>query len=85
MKFTYEIKDELVQGVGTKLGNPDNPEEAIEYYFQDIANKFMSDIVETSDPEVLHLKQQLNSKIQEKKSEFEVRVEAEIKEEIKVK
>lgn len=80
MKFTYEIKDELVQGVGTKLGNPDNPEEAIEKFFQSYANTIMAEVVETSDPEVLHLKQQLDSKIQEKKSEFEVKVEAETKE-----
>lgn len=71
MKFTYNIKDELVNAVGSKLGNPDNPSEAIEYYFQEIANNLMSDVIETHDEEVLQIKRQLESKIQEKKADIQ--------------
>lgn len=82
MKFTYNIKDELVNAVGAKLGNPDNPSEAIEKYFQEIANNLMSDVIETHDEEVLQIKQQLESKIQEKKADIknaEIRAESEVR------
>lgn len=66
MKFTVEIKNNLVSSVGTKLGNPNNPEEAIQAYLQAIIDNIVNEVIE-ADAEIVLLKEQLLQKIEEKR------------------
>ena len=66
MKFTIEVKDEYVQGLGTFFGNPDKPEEAIQAKLQSVIDIEIPDVVKRYDPEVLALSAALDLKLQEK-------------------
>ena len=66
MKFTVEIKNNLVSLVGTKLGNPDNPEEAIQVYLQKTIDDIINEVIE-NDPEIVTIKEELLQKIEEKR------------------
>ena len=66
MKFTIEVKDEYVQGLGTLFGNPDNPVEAIQAKLQNEVDSALPEIIKNYDPEVLALTAARDLKLQEK-------------------
>ena len=66
MKFTIEVKDEYVQGLGTFFGNPDKPVEAIQAKLQSVIDIEIPDVVKRYDPEVLALTAARDLKLQEK-------------------
>jgi len=66
MQFIIEVKDELIQGLGTLFGNPNKPEEAIQAKLQSVIDIEIPDVVKRYDPEVLALSAALDLKLQEK-------------------
>ncbi len=66
MDFIISVKDELIQGLGTKFGNPDKPAEAIQAKLQSVIDIEIPDVVKRYDPEVLALTAARDQKLQEK-------------------
>ena len=66
MDFIISVKDELIQGLGAKFGNPDKPAEAIQAKLQSVIDIEIPDVVKRYDPEVIALTAARDLKLQEK-------------------